>query len=246
MNCRDAEKEMILSLSNDLDAHKQRILDAHLEACPACSQKYKEIKRDLEWMAAFPGRQPEFDWNKSWDIIRTRLKQNIWTQERRVFQTRRMLQAAAVLGIFLVGIVIGRHFLFPPAADFSLRPPESMVTARLIQQHLEETGTALLEYSNRRSLAADSQIFELEKHRARFLLFQNRALQAFLAESVDPSVAELLEDLEILLYEASNLDAASTENQAFIKTLIKDRDIFFRIRQIGSYQTAKTDKEATL
>jgi hypothetical protein len=95
-------------------------------------------------------------------------------------------------------------------------------------------------------LAADSQIFELEKHRARFLLFQNRALQAFLAESVDPSVAELLGDLEILLYEASNLDAASTENQAFIKTLIKDRDIFFRIRQIGSYQTAKTDKEATL
>ena len=246
MNCRDAENKMILSLSKDLEPDKQKLLEAHLKDCPACSQKYEEIKKDLEWMAALPGRQPEFDWDKSWDIIRTRLKENSWTRERRIFQTRRVLQAAAVLGIFFVGIIIGRHLLLSPAADLTLRSRNSKVTSRLIQQHLEESGMALLEYNNRISLASDRQIFELEKQRARFLLFQNRTLQAFLAESVDPSVSELLSDLEILLYEASNLDAASTENQAFIKTLIKDKDIFFRIRQIGSYQTAKTDKEATL
>lgn len=246
MNCRDAEKEMILLLSNDLDPQKQQILEAHLGDCPACSQKYEEIKKDLEWMAALPGRRPEFDWDRSWNVIRDRLKRNIWARELRIFQSLRILKTAAVLGIFLLGIVIGRQLLLPPAADLSLQSRRLKVTSRLIQQHLEETGLALLEYSNRKSLATDRQIFDLEKQRARFLLFQNRTLQSFLEESVDPSVSALLRDLEILLYEAANLEVGTTANHAFIKTMIKDKDILFRIRQIGLYQTSKTGKEAKL
>jgi len=246
MNCRDVEKEMILSFSNDLDPHRLQSLEAHLKDCPSCSRKYAEIEKDLEWMAGLPGQRPDFDWNKSWNVIRTRMTRGTWARERRIFQTRRMLQAAVALGIFLLGIVIGRHILLPPAADLSLQPHEQEVTSRLIQQHLEETGITLLEYNNRRSLASDRRIFDLEKQRARFLLFRNRILQAFLEESVDPSVTTLLRDLEILLYEAANFEAASSDTHAFIKTLIKDKDIFFRIRQIGLYQASKTGKEAKL
>jgi len=246
MNCRDAEKEMIRSLSNDLDLHKQQFLEAHLKDCPACSRKYAEIEKDLEWMACLPGRRPEFDWIRSWDTIRTRLTRNTWARERRIFHTRRVLQAAAGLGIFLLGIVIGRQFLLPPAADLSPRSHEHEVTRLLIQQHLEETGLAFLELNNRRSFASDRRIFDLEKQRARFLLFRNRALQASLGESADASVTALLRDLEILLYEAANFESASPEAHAFIKTLIKNKEIFFRIRQIGLYQSSKTGKEAKL
>ena len=246
MNCRDAKKEMILSLSNDLDPLKQQILEAHLKDCPDCSQIYDKIKKDLEWMAGLPGRRPEFDWKRSWNVIRARLSRNTWARERRIFQTRSIIQAAAALGIFLLGIVIGSHILSPPAVDLSLQSRELEITRQLIQQHLEETGMALLEYNNRRSLSSNRQIFDLEKQRASFLLFQNRTLQAFLEESVDSSVIALLKDLEILLYEAANFEADSSETHAFIKTLIKDKDIFFRIRQIGLYQTLKTGKEAKL
>ena len=246
MNCRDAEKEMILSFSKDLDPHRQQSLETHLKDCPSCLRRYAEIKKDLEWMAGLPGQRPDFDWNKSWHIIRKRFTKNTWARERRIFQTRRMLQALAALGIFLLGIVIGRHIFLPPAADLSLQSHEQQVTSRLIQQHLEEVGMALLEYNNRRSLASDRQIFDLEKQRARFLLFRNRTLQAFLEKSVDLSVTALLRDLEILLYEAANFEAASSETHAFIKTLIKDKDIFFRIRQIGMYQESKSGKEAKL
>jgi hypothetical protein len=246
MKCHEAEKKMVLSLSSDSDPLEQQVLEQHLKDCPACSQKYEEIKKDLEWMAAVPGQRPEFNWDRSWNIILTRLTQNTWKRERRIFQTRPMLQAVAVLGIFILGIFIGRHLLLPPAADLSLQFRESMVTTRLVQQHLEETGMALLEYNNRNALETDRQIFELEKQHASFLLFQNRALQAFLADSANPSVIALLGDLEILLYEAANLEAASPKNQSFIKSLIKDKDIFFRIRQIGWSQTSKTGKEAKL
>jgi hypothetical protein len=157
-----------------------------------------------------------------------------------------MLQAAAALGIFLLGIVIGRHLLSPPAIDLSLQSRELEITHKLIQKHLEETSIALMEYDNRRSLSSERQIFDLEKQHASFLLFQNRTLQAFLEESADSSVHALLRDLEILLYEAANFETASSETHDFIRTMINDKDIFFRIRQIGSYQTSKTGKEAKL
>jgi hypothetical protein len=246
MNCRDAKKKMVLLLSSDLNPHEQQILEAHLKDCPACSEKYEEIKKDLEWLAVLPGQRPEFDWARSWQSIRTRLTQDGWKRERRIFQVRRILQATAVLGIFILGIVIGRSIFLPPAAGLFFQSREMEVTGRLIQQHLDETGTALLEYSNRRSLISDPRIFELEKQHIRYLLFRNKTLQAFLEESVNPSVTKLLRDLEILLYEAANLEAASSETHAFIKTLIKDKDIFFRIRQIGLYQASIVGKEEKL
>lgn len=246
MNCRKAEKKMIFSLSNDLDPRRQQALEAHLRDCPSCRRKYEETKKDLEWLSGLPGRRPDFDWNRSWNVIQTRLRQNPWARELRILRVRRMLQAAAVLGIFLLGIMIGRHVLLPPRTDRSLQPYEQDITSRLIRQHLEEVGTALLEYKNRGSLATDQQILVLEKQKASFLLFQNRTLQAFLEESVDPSVAELLNDLEILLYETANFEAGSPETHAFIKTLIRDKEIFFRIRNIGLNQASKTDKEAKL
>jgi hypothetical protein len=246
MNCRDAEKEMILSLSNDLDPHKQRILESHMRDCPSCSKKYKEIEKDLEWMAALPGRRPEFDWNKSWSVIRNRLARNTWARGYRILQTRKILKASAALGILFLGIVIGRYVLLPPGTDMSLQTRQSEIANRLIQQHLSESGLALLEFYNRRSLAADIQIFDLEKQHARYLLFQNRTLQAFLEEYADPSVIALLRDIEILLFEAANMEAASTETHAFIKTLIDNKDIFFRIRHIGKYQASIAGKEAKL
>ncbi len=246
MNCRKVEKQMILSFSNDLDPHKQQALEAHLRDCPSCSRKYAEIKKDLKWLTGLPGRRPDFDWNRSWNVIRARLKRNTWARENRILQARRILQAAAVLVIFLLGIMIGRHVLLPPRTDRALQTQEHDVTSRLIRQHLEEVGTALLEYKNRGSLATDQQILVLEKQKARFLLFQNRTLQAFLGESVDPSVTELLNDLELLLYDTANFEAGSPETHVFIKTLIRDKEIFFRIKNIGLYQASKADKEAKL
>ncbi len=246
MNCRDYEKKMILSLSNDLDPHEQKALEAHLKDCPACLQKYEKIKKELEWMAVVLNSRPEFDWDKSWDIIRNRLTRNTWIRETRIFQFRRILQAAAVLGIFLLGIVIGRYLLLNPEEELSLQSNKMIVSSRLIQQHLEETKIALLEYNNRIALGSDREIFDFEKQRARILLFRNRALQAFLISSGDPSVTELLQDLEIILYEAANLETSSSKNHMFIKTLIKDKDIFFRMRQIGLYYTLKTSKEENL
>ncbi|UCE21999.1 MAG: zf-HC2 domain-containing protein [Candidatus Aminicenantes bacterium] len=246
MNCRKVEKKIILSFSNDLDPHQQQALEAHLRDCPSCSRKYAEIKKDLKWLAGLPGRRPDFDWNRSWNVIRTRLKRNTWAPERRILQVRRILQAAAALVIFLLGIMIGRHILLPPRTERSLQTHEHDVTSLLIRQHLEEASTVLLEYKNRGSLAADQQILILEKQKARFLLFQNRNLQAFMRESVDPSVTELLNDLEILLYETANFEAGKSETHAFIKTLIRDKEIFFRIRHIGLFQASKTDKEVKL
>jgi hypothetical protein len=241
MKCRDAEKKIVLSFSNDLDPHEQRAIEAHVKNCQVCSRKYEEIERDVKWMACISGQTPKLDWNTSWNVIRERLKGKMRARERRTLFIRRLLPTAA-LGILLLGFLVGRFILFPPASGPILQSLQSGITNRLVQKHMEEAGMTLLEYMNRESMATNQQFLVVEKQKARFLLFQNRNLRALLEESNDAIIIPLLNDLEIVLYEAANLEAGNSESHEFIKTMIKEKEIFFRMRFVEMYQASNIEK----
>jgi hypothetical protein len=245
MKCRDCEKKIVLSFSNDLDPLEQQAIEAHMKNCPACSRKYEEIERDIKWMASIPGRTPKFNWNTSWNVIRTRMEGKMRVRERRILLIRRLLPAAA-LGILLLGFLIGKFILFPPATGPGPQFLQQDITSRLIQKHMEEVGTSLLEYMNNESLVTNQRILVVEKRKARFLLFQNRNLRALLEESNDPIVIPLLNDLEIVLYETANFEAGTPESHEFIKTMIKEKGIFFRMRHAEMHQTSKIEKGINL
>lgn len=246
MNCRDAEKIMVLSLSADVDPYNLKLLEAHLQACPACSRKYMVIKKDYEWLASLSGQRPEFDRDASWNIIRDRLAQKMWARERRIFRRRRLLPAAVALGILILGFMIGRYTLFKPSPDLSFRSHELGMGSRLIRQHLNEVGTVLLEYLNRESLETDQQILVFEMQKSRFLLFQNRTFQTLFKESDNPFIISLLMDLEIVMYETTNFEPGASETHEFIKTLLKEKGIFFRIRHMKMFPEIKMSKGASL
>lgn len=245
MKCRDAEKKIVFSFSDDLDPLEQQAIEAHVKNCLACSRKYEEIERDIKWMACIPGRTPKFNWNTSWNVIRTRMEGKMRVRERRILLTRRLLPAAA-LGILLLGFFIGKFILFPPATGPGLQFLQQGITSRLVQKHMEEVGTTLLEYMNNESLVTNQRIIVVEKQKAHFLLFQNRNLRALLEESNDPIVIPLLNDLEIVLYETANFEAGTPESHEFIKTMIKEKEIFFRMRYTEMHQTSKIEKGTNL
>jgi hypothetical protein len=245
MKCRDVEKKIVLSFSDDLDPLEQQAMEAHVKNCLACSRKYEEIERDIKWMARISGRTPKLNWNTSWNDIRTRLEGKMRIRERRVVLIRRLLPTAA-LGILLLGFLIGKFILFPPATGPLLQSLQPGFTRLLIQKHMEEVGTTLLEYMNRESLVANQRIFVVEKQKARFLLFQNRNLRALLEESNDPIVIPLLNDLEMVLYETANFEAGTSESHEFIKTLIKEKEIFFRMRYVEMLQASNREKGTNL
>ena len=244
MNCRDAEKMMILLHSRDLDSLKEQDLKAHLKDCPDCMQRYFEIKGDLEWMSRLPGPRPEFDWDKSWRDIRAAVGQKKGGREHRLLLARRILPAAA-LGILFLTLIFGKFLLFPPREGALPPVPRPEITSRLIRQHMEEVNTTLLEYMNRESLESDQRILVFEKQKNLFLLFQNRTLQTLFKESDDPLVIPLLNDIEIVLHETANYEAGYPETHEFIKAMIRKKEIFFRIRHMESYQASKMENGAT-
>ena len=241
MNCSDAEKKIVLSFSNDLDPLEQRAIEAHVKNCQACSRKYEEVERDIKWMARISGPTPKLDWNTSWNVIRNRLKGKMRARERRILLIRRLLPTAA-LGTLLLGFLIGRFILFPPATGPILQSLQPGITNRLVQKYMEEAGMTLLEYMNREFLATNQRILVVEKQKARFLLFQNRHIRALLEESNNAIIIPLLNDLEIVLYEAANLETGNSASHEFIKTMIKEKEIFFRMRFVEMYQASIMEK----
>jgi hypothetical protein len=245
MKCRDCEKKIVLSFSNDLDPLEQQAIEAHMKNCPACSRKYEEIERDIKWMASIPGRMPKFNWNASWNVIRTRMEGKMRAREKRTILIRRLLPAATI-GILLLGFFIGKLILFPPETGPGFQFLQQDITRRLIQKHMEEVSMTLLEYMNNDSLVTNQRILVVEKQKASFLLFQNRNLRALLEESNDPIVIPLLNDLEIVLYETANFEARIPEFHEFIITMIKEKEIFFRMRYAEMHQTSKIKKGTNL
>jgi len=55
-----------------------------------------------------------------------------------------------------------------------------------------------------------------------------------------------LNDLEIVLYETANFEAGTPESHEFIKTMIKEKGIFFRMRYAEMHQTSKIEKGTNL
>lgn len=245
MKCKDVEKKIILSFSGDLDPKAQRVLEEHLKRCPTCAQKYEEIEKELQWMVSISEQVPKFEWETSWTDFRKRLVAKMRTRERRTLQIRRFVPAAAAVFLFL-GIFIGRFVLYPPAAGPTQKPLPPGATSRLVQKYMEDVGMTLLEYVNREFLATDQRILTVEKQKARFLLFQNRNLQALLEDSKNSIVIPLLNDLEMVLYETSNLEPGNSESHRFIKTIIKEKDIFFRMRFVKKHLVSNREKEIIL
>jgi hypothetical protein len=241
MKCADTEKKIILSFSDDLDPLEQQAMEAHVKNCQACSRKFEEIEQDIKWMARISGRTPKLDWDTSWNVMRKRLREKMRARERRILLIRRLLPAAA-LGTLLLGFIIGRFILFPPATGPILQSLQPGITSRLVQKYMEEVSMTLLEYMNREFLTTNQRILVVEKQKARFLLFQNQHIQAMLEESNNAIIIPLLNDLEIVLYEAANLETGNLASHEFIKTIIKEKEIFFRMRFVEMHQASIVDK----
>jgi hypothetical protein len=245
MNCRDAEKKIVLSLSGDLDPQEQGAIEEHLKNCPVCSRKYEEIERDINWMARISGQEPKLDWDTSWPDIRKRAKGILLARQRRVLLMRRLMPTAAA-GVILLAFLIGRFVLFSPGAGSALQPIPPGMTSRLVQKYMEEVGMVLLEYMNREFSTTNQPILAVEKEKARFLLFQNRNLRALLAHSKNPVVIPLLNDLEMVLYETANFGEGDSRSHEFIKTMIEEKEIFFRMRFVEQHLGSNKEKAANI
>jgi hypothetical protein len=239
MNCRDTERDLILSCYGDLDDRSRAALEVHVRSCPACARLRADLETELKEMARAAGSCPEFDWDRSWRVIREGLGGRARARSSRAFAVRWLVPAAGLAALVL-GIIVGTRGVKTEPRGAT----DERVMARVLQRHLGEAEVAMHEVANFDAEQGSRLLLSFEQERTRSLGFRNRTMRMMAQASGDPDLCRLLNDLEIIFYETANLNPGFPEAVGRIKSLIRDKDILLRIRLLrGAFDPLSGVKE---
>jgi hypothetical protein len=145
------------------------------------------------------------------------------------FDSGTPLKIGAAVGFFLLGILVGWLALHNPRLELGENARVEGKIFGLLDRHLDTVRISLLEYANFRDPADGPALFVFEQSQAKHLLFQNRLLISFFHQSNNQELTGVLDSLNFILQEISNLPPEEIESFSFIKSLLKSSDILFRI-----------------
>ena len=229
MKCRDIDKLMVLAAYGEATADGQRSLEFHLQHCSDCKAKYRALQEDLGKISDNTAKVPEFDWEESGKNIQAALDMELKKRARSRFLFGMPFKAAAAVGIFCLGILVGWLAFHSPSLEVSGDVDLSGKILSLLDRHLGAVRISLLEYLNFHDQADRSVFLSFEQKQADQLLFQNRLLISSCKESENRELIGLLENLNFILQEITNLSPEKPEYLTFIKSLLRDSDILLRI-----------------
>jgi len=228
MKCKKYEEKIILHLYGELDEKERAELKDHINECPECSRDFGYTKKVFKALDENKGDIPEANWEKSWREIdagahkKPTLKKSVFLFPRWAYA------AAALLLVFVLGALIGRFLFFPgqQAADEQALSPSSIQLT--LQEYFEELKPVLMEYANFTSSERGEETILMDKAMARNLLIQNILLKSIVSKT-DPTLVQLLDDVDIVLKEISNLKKEDRQTPSLIKELIQEREILFKM-----------------
>jgi hypothetical protein len=231
MKCKKYEEKIILYLYGELDESDKAEVENHVKECPACLEDLEYTKKVFKLVDENKEEIPEANWEKCWREIGTGTQVEPRRQKSFLLVPRWVYAAAALLVVFVLGALIGRHWLFSPQGSplESGIPQGSMNLA--LNDYINELKPILIDYANYTSPEKGGETILIDEKIVRSLLIQNLLLKDLVAKS-DPSLAPFLEDLDIILKELSNMQKGDELTPSMIKELIHEREILFKMEII--------------
>jgi hypothetical protein len=229
MTCKDMDELMVMAVYAEAEPEEQRSLDFHLQHCSDCEAKYRALREDLAGISENVAEVPAFDWAESGHNIHAVLAREKKKHTRSRLFSGAPWKTAAAVGIFCLGILVGWLAFHNPSLEVGEDADLSGRVFSLLDRHLGTVRISLLGYVNLHDPADRPALFLFEQSQARQLLFQNRLLISHFHHGENQKLIGLLDSLNFILQEISNLPPEETESLMFIKTLLKDSDILFRI-----------------
>lgn len=241
------KEQLILFFFGELSAEKAGEIKAHLSVCSECREELNKFEKICQLMDKKSYvKPPSIYWNYYWKKLRPKLKEkklSRWQNFILLLRQHRyprwsMIVAASAL-LFIIGISLYWFYAVH-------RTPQSIETAsplisrqrgspipvtyvnRAANEYLDEVKPLLLEVANRQpaTFLERGVDFSLEKELSQQLLLQNRLLRREVGSSFDPQFQSLLEDIELVLTDISNLQEKNDEPSInFIKDNIGDLPI---------------------
>lgn len=228
MACKKYKKKIVLYLYNELNEEETKRLMEHIKECEECAEDLAYTEKVFRVLDETKTTEiPEAQWEKCWNTINTGIKKRKHKQKIFLPFPKWAYAAAALIIVFVVGLYIGRIAFLP--IQSSRTPLEGTQSALdpSIQEHLESLKPILVEYANYTGSEENGTI-TIDKGIVRSLIIQNILLKRMIAEK-NPSVKQLLEDVDIVLREIANQEGDDTDTLAMIKELIQERGILYEI-----------------
>lgn len=226
---------MVLYLYDELPEVEKRQLEEHLRECRSCMEEFNKLKGDFAKMnGALAGISvPGFDWRKSWWIIRRSLKEKSAGKTSLFSFSGWVLKFAAAAVIFVIGMFAGKIIFFSPQVQQKTIESRSTDTpshlTAVYREHFEDVKTTIMEYANYREGDDASRFLLFEKGRVKGLLSRNRLLKNYVSGEEFLVLKQLLDELEMILIEISNLTAHNPDYLRFIKDQLKEKEIIFKM-----------------
>lgn len=242
--CRRYKKWLVDDFLEALTGEQKRKLHEHLQGCSGCQTYFEELRSLFSRAHPEPRNSPaEEFWSHLWEKTEQSIR-DFRYDKRAVFLPQRpshfnwnwKWQAAVAVLLLLLGGIVGR-FLFVPqhTEHYSLSPvreTDKKTLMRETAEYLEMSKILLLGFVNidptREDLAGLD--FSQEQRLSTRLVRQLPALHSRLEASREIQLANLLEDLEVILLQIANLeDAYDLSAIELIQTGVETRGILFKI-----------------
>jgi hypothetical protein len=234
MRCKKCKENIVLYLYGDLSENEKLELEAHVKECAECTKELVESKQVFGLLEdAGADTIPEANWDRNWAKINATIHEKPSKQRSFLLVPRWAYGIAAVLLIFVLGIFTGRFWIqrSPELAEASLTSPNA--SQYILKEHFSEIRPLLAEFANYTTTEGGGETITIDRRILQNLLIQNVLLKRALSGE-DPSTEDLLEDIDMVLREISNLDRQDSHASSSIKELIDDREILFKMNIIDT------------
>ncbi len=231
MKCEKFRRNMILYLYGELDKRSAEELKDHIEKCSSCAREMKYTKKVFDLVEETKTEDiPEADWRKCWSRIDEKVSVPDRKREKHFdFIPKWAAAAAALVCVLIVGFVIGRTTLISGGDKIAVAGQDAFQIS--LQEHFDSLKPLLIEYAHY-SEDKDSGKIILDKKYVEELLIQNILLKRLAAEK-NPDTRQLLEDIELILREITNMDKNGTSDPLMIKEYINNQGILNAVEVRG-------------
>jgi hypothetical protein len=246
------EDDLVLHYYGEQSGTDEARTSLHLGECADCHDSYRRLQRVLaavdETAFAVPELPAHFE-RTVWARLQPNLRRDRGWLTWFVFSPARLAWAAMVLMLVTGAFFAGR--LFPPRAPET--PAQVSASASQIRDrillidlgdHLDRSQMVLLELVNGET---DSASFTGERNRAEQLLAANRLYRQTASTSGDEGIAQVLDDLELLLVDlAAAPEQVSADDLTEIRRRIESKGLLIKVRVLSSEvrERQKTTYEA--
>ena len=262
-SCKIIRRKMVEAVYSDLPEDEQKQFLQHLDSCADCRREFAILQKTLGIMNKRQIPDPGEDyWGNYWQNLQHRLiernKTNViseWVKKLFAFLNVRMPgyapQLAAAAVILVVGIFIGKFYFAnnenSMISDVKLiQSLQDKTPVRLsAQRYLEKSKIILLGLVNFDPTQDDPYALNLDyqKEISQQMAFQAKTLKKSLADSGLVNLAELIEQLEIIMLQIANLEERhDLQGIDLIKSTVNSNGILLQIN-LEELQLAAPESE---